>query len=104
MRFSSSCAESVEISSPSTIAGGFLRGSSSSIGAAPCLHLLWQAMKAIAIENPGRDYRLVPVDVPKPMPGAGEMLIKVAAAGLNNADLLQARGAYPPPPGASPIL
>jgi putative PIG3 family NAD(P)H quinone oxidoreductase len=61
-------------------------------------------MKAIAIENPGRDYRLVPVDVPKPVPGAGEVLIKVAAAGLNNADLLQARGAYPPPPGASPIL
>ncbi len=38
------------------------------------------------------------------MPGPGQVLIAVAAAGLNNADLLQARGAYPPPPGASPIL
>lgn len=61
-------------------------------------------MKAIAIEKPGRDYRLVLTDLPKPVPGAGGVLIKVAAAGLNNADLLQARGAYPPPPGASPIL
>src|SRR6185312_250941 len=34
----------------------------------------------------------------------GQVLIKVSAAGLNNADLLQARGKYPPPPGASPIL
>lgn len=38
------------------------------------------------------------------MPGPGQVLIQVAAAGLNNADLLQGRGLYPPPPGASPIL
>jgi len=41
---------------------------------------------------------------PKPRPGPGEVLIAVEAAGLNNADLLQARGHYPPPPGASEIL
>ena len=43
-------------------------------------------------------------DIPTPEPGAGEVLIKVAAAGLNRADLLQAAGNYPPPPGASETL
>ena len=61
-------------------------------------------MQAIAVENPGREYRLVLQDIPTPKPGAGEVLIKVAAAGLNHADLLQARGHYPPPPGASQTL
>jgi putative PIG3 family NAD(P)H quinone oxidoreductase len=42
-------------------------------------------------------------DWPDPVPGPGELLIDVAAAGLNWADLLQLRGRYPPPPGASPI-
>ena len=113
---SSSCAERVEISSPSTISGSFLRGCRSSRSMASlCLsqrfrvslcpaQMAAQAMKAIAVENPGPDYRLVLDDSPRPEPGPGEVLIKVAAAGLNNADLLQARGHYPPPPGASPIL
>ena len=61
-------------------------------------------MKAIAIEAPGADYRLVVDTVPQPKPAPGQVLIAVAAAGLNNADLLQARGKYPPPPGVSPIL
>jgi NADPH2:quinone reductase len=61
-------------------------------------------MKVIHVENPGPDYRLVLAQEPRPRPGTGEVLIQVAAAGLNNADLLQARGKYPPPPGASPIL
>jgi putative PIG3 family NAD(P)H quinone oxidoreductase len=61
-------------------------------------------MKAIQIDNPGKGYRLALVDAPHPVAGPGEMLIQVAAAGLNNADLLQARGSYPPPPGASAIL
>jgi NADPH2:quinone reductase len=61
-------------------------------------------MKAIRIEAPGPDYRLVLGNETAPRPGPGQVLIKVAAAGLNNADLLQARGKYPPPPGASPIL
>ncbi|MBV8350183.1 MAG: NAD(P)H-quinone oxidoreductase [Mycolicibacterium sp.] len=43
-------------------------------------------------------------EVPDVRPGAGEALIKVAAAGVNRADLLQAAGHYPPPPGASGIL
>lgn len=61
-------------------------------------------MKAIQIDKPGKDYRLTLADVPAPQPGPGEVLIRVAAAGLNNADLLQARGSYPPPSGASTIL
>jgi putative PIG3 family NAD(P)H quinone oxidoreductase len=61
-------------------------------------------MKAIRIEAPGPAYRLVPGNETAPSPGPGQVLIKVAAAGLNNADLLQARGKYPPPPGASTIL
>ncbi len=61
-------------------------------------------MKAIEIQNPGRDYRLVLGERPRPEPGPGEVLIQVEGAGLNNADLLQARGLYPPPPGASDIL
>ena len=61
-------------------------------------------MRAIHISNPGSGYRLVLAEEPRPVPGRGQVLIAVAAAGLNNADLLQARGFYPPPPGASPIL
>jgi putative PIG3 family NAD(P)H quinone oxidoreductase len=61
-------------------------------------------MRAIAIENPGRSYRLVLQEMETPRPGGGEVLIQVAASGLNRADLLQAQGHYPPPPGASEIL
>jgi putative PIG3 family NAD(P)H quinone oxidoreductase len=57
-------------------------------------------MKAIAIEQPGHGYRLALREIAAPRPGPGQVLIAVAAAGLNNADLLQARGHYPPPPGA----
>ena len=61
-------------------------------------------MRAIQVENPGPEYRLAMVEAPRPVPAAGEVLIKVAGAGLNRADLLQAKGQYPPPPGASLIL
>jgi NADPH2:quinone reductase len=61
-------------------------------------------MRAIAIENPGPSYTLKLADVEQPRPGAGEVLIEIAAAGLNHADMAQAKGLYPPPPGASPIL
>ena len=61
-------------------------------------------MKSITIDNPGKEYRLRLAEAEEPVPGAGQVLIKVAAAGLNHADMLQAEGGYPPPPGASPIL
>lgn len=54
-------------------------------------------MRAIVVTEPGR---LAPADVPEPVPGPGELLVDVAAAGVNRADLLQAAGHYPPPPGA----
>jgi NADPH2:quinone reductase len=60
-------------------------------------------MKAVHIERPGQDYRLVVKSLSRPEPGPGEVLIAVKAAGLNYPDLMQARGKYPPPPGASPI-
>lgn len=61
-------------------------------------------MTAIAVEQPGKDYRLVPTQIPRPGPGKGEVLVKIAAAGINRADLVQAMGAYPPPPGAPDTL
>ena len=61
-------------------------------------------MKAIRVENPGPEYQLVIAEAPRPAPKPGEVLFKVAAAGVNHADLVQARGAYPPPPGTSDIL
>src|SRR6202012_6016874 len=61
-------------------------------------------MKSIVLENPGPDYRLVLNEIPTPAPGRHEILIKVAAAGVNRADLHQAHGGYPPPPGAPQTL
>jgi putative PIG3 family NAD(P)H quinone oxidoreductase len=58
-------------------------------------------MHAIEVESADQ---LVWREVPDVAPGSGELLIKVACAGVNRADLLQAAGNYPPPPGASPIL
>ncbi len=61
-------------------------------------------MKAIAVENPGPAYALKLSEIERPAPKDGEVLIKVAAAGLNRADLVQAMGGYPPPPGAPSTL
>ena len=61
-------------------------------------------MKAIVLKDAGPDYRLELDEIAKPAPGKGEILIKVAAAGVNRADILQARGTYPPPPGAPETL
>ena len=61
-------------------------------------------MHVITVEEPGPKYRLVLQERAQPQPGAGEVLIQVAAAGLNHADMLQAKGGYPPPPGAPDTL
>jgi putative PIG3 family NAD(P)H quinone oxidoreductase len=58
-------------------------------------------MRAVVISEPGGPEVLQWEEVPDPEPGAGEVLIDVAAAGVNRADLLQRQGLYPPPPGAS---
>jgi putative PIG3 family NAD(P)H quinone oxidoreductase len=60
-------------------------------------------MRAVEISAPGPPEVLKPVERPDPVPGAGEVLIRVAAAGVNRPDVLQRRGAYPPPPGASDL-
>lgn len=60
-------------------------------------------MKAIEIQQAGGPEVLVPCERPMPEPAAGEVLIKVAAAGVNRPDVLQRMGAYPPPPGASDL-
>jgi NADPH:quinone reductase-like Zn-dependent oxidoreductase len=59
-------------------------------------------MKAIVIREPGGPDVLTWEDVPDPDVGAGEVLVEVAAAGVNRADLMQRQGHYPPPPGAPP--
>ena len=61
-------------------------------------------MRAVVITEPGGPNVLEVQDVPDPSPAAGEVLVKVAAAALNRADILQRQGNYPPPPGASPYL
>jgi NADPH:quinone reductase-like Zn-dependent oxidoreductase len=60
-------------------------------------------MTAIEIASPGGPEVLRAVRRAVPRPAVGEILIEVAAAGLNRPDLLQRRGLYPPPPGASDI-
>ena len=60
-------------------------------------------MTAIEITGPGGPEVLRPVQVPVPEPGPEEVLIKVAAAGVNRPDAIQRQGAYPPPKGASPL-
>ena len=61
-------------------------------------------MKVVAFEKFGGPEVLRIGEAEKPRPGAGEVLIQVAAAGLNRADIHQRQGNYPPPPGASEIL
>jgi len=62
-----------------------------------------QRMTAIDPEVPGGPEVLTPVERPVPQPGAGEVLIRVAAAGVNRPDVVQRLGAYPPPPGVTSI-
>ncbi|HVO48403.1 MAG TPA: NAD(P)H-quinone oxidoreductase [Steroidobacteraceae bacterium] len=62
-----------------------------------------QEMVAIEIATPGGPEQLKPATRPLPRPGAGEVLIRVAAAGVNRPDVMQRQGRYPPPPGASDI-
>jgi NADPH2:quinone reductase len=60
-------------------------------------------MTAIVIRAPGGPEELVPEQRPVPQPGEGEVLIKVAAAGVNRPDVMQRKGLYPPPKGATDI-
>lgn len=61
-------------------------------------------MRAVVVAEPGGPEQLHLEERPDPHPGDGEVVVRVAAAGVNRADLLQRKGFYPPPPGASDIL
>jgi len=59
-------------------------------------------MHAVVITEPGEPEVLSWLEVPDPVPGPGEVVIDIAASGVNRADLMQRQGLYPPPPGAPP--
>ncbi len=59
-----------------------------------------KTMQAISITSPGGPEVLKPATLPVPSPKEGEILVEVAAAGVNRPDVLQRQGGYPPPPGA----
>jgi len=61
-------------------------------------------MRAVVFEKPGDESVLRVGEVPAPACGPGDLRLRVSAAGVNRADLMQRQGLYPPPPGASPIL
>jgi putative PIG3 family NAD(P)H quinone oxidoreductase len=61
-------------------------------------------VRAVLVEEPGDETALRIGDAPAPSLGSGDLRIRVAAAGVNRADLLQRQGLYPPPPGVSEIL
>ena len=65
--------------------------------------MLPQFMTCVEISTPGEPEVLKPASRPLPVPAVGQVLIKVAAAGINRPDVLQRQGAYPPPPGASDL-
>lgn len=60
-------------------------------------------MTAVEIREPGGPEVLTPASRPVPSPATGEILIRIAAAGVNRPDVMQRRGKYPPPPGATDI-
>ena len=62
-----------------------------------------QTMTAVEIREPGPPQVLRAVQRPVPQPGPGEVLIKIAAAGVNRPDVMQRKGIYPPPPGVTDI-
>jgi putative PIG3 family NAD(P)H quinone oxidoreductase len=61
-------------------------------------------LRAVVVVAPGGPEQLHVRDVPNPIARDGEIVVRVAGAGINRADLLQRQGFYPPPPGASEIL
>ena len=65
--------------------------------------IIAETMKVAGFDAPGGPEVLRLADAPVPRPGPGEVLIRVAFAGVNRPDVIQRQGFYPPPPGASPI-
>ncbi|HEX7752841.1 MAG TPA: alcohol dehydrogenase catalytic domain-containing protein, partial [Novosphingobium sp.] len=65
--------------------------------------MLAETMTAVGYDAPGGPQVLRAETLPVPSPGPGQVLVKVAFAGVNRPDVVQRQGHYPPPPGASPI-
>ena len=65
--------------------------------------IISDCMTAIGFDAPGGPQVLRPEVLAMPVPGAGQVLVRVAYAGVNRPDVIQRQGKYPPPPGASPI-
>lgn len=63
-----------------------------------------ESMRAVVVKQPGDADVLRVAEVPRPTPAPGEVLIRVVAAGVNRADLIQRKGHYPPPAGVSDLL
>jgi NADPH2:quinone reductase len=63
-----------------------------------------ETMSFVDVSEPGGVENLLVAQGPLPLPRAGDILVRVEAAGINRPDLMQRKGDYPPPPGASPIL
>ncbi|MGV7637207.1 alcohol dehydrogenase catalytic domain-containing protein, partial [Mycobacterium kansasii] len=59
------------------------------------------SMRAIVVDD---EKNLVIDEIPTPVPAAGEVLVRIEAAGINRADLLQRQGLYPPPPGITDVM
>lgn len=66
--------------------------------------MLPETMSHVEVREPGGPEHLVIASGPVPLLRTGEILVRVAAAGINRPDIMQRKGDYPPPPGASPIL
>lgn len=66
--------------------------------------MIEQTMKCVEIREPGGPDVLTMAERNVPVAGAGEILVKVASAGVNRPDVIQRKGLYPPPPGASDLL
>src|SRR5205085_4937881 len=92
-------------SSSRSIAGNRLtHGAAMSISRVAVANSIPSSMLAVVAPQPDGAEELALVERPVPRPGPDEVLIKVAAAGINRPDILQRRGLYPPPPGAPDIL
>lgn len=63
-----------------------------------------ERMRIVTVTAPGGSENLVLAEAATPVPGPGDVLIRVVAAGVNRADLLQRQGFYPPPPGISEVI
>ena len=63
-----------------------------------------ERMRAIVVKDPGDAGTMRVAEIPRPAPRPGEVLIKVVAAGVNRADIVQRKGHYPPPAGITDIL